>query len=217
MADKQKKNSYEITDRNLHEYLDMLASEAPVPGGGGVAALAGSLAAALGSMVCRLTQDKPAYKAFASRAQDIICTLEDARARFLELSNLDAVSFEPVLQALRLSRDTKDQQEQRNKALEQALCGACEVPFEVMELACCILVDIEDIAQKGSRMAVADAGVAASLLYSTLQSAALSIRANVAMMKDEAVQKVYIMRIETLLEQGKKRADTAYECVCKRI
>lgn len=173
-----------VTDVALEDYLDAVASVAPVPGGGGVAALAGSLGCALGCMVAGLSQGKPKLADYEDAYAAALATCESIRARMLELSNADADGFVPVTHALKLPRTTPEEIEARNAALDEALQGACTAPFEVLQNCLDSLEALEELAKHGSKIAVVDVGVASSLVRTAADGAALTVHANARMMSD---------------------------------
>lgn len=177
--------SQRVTDTTVEGYLDAVASTAPVPGGGGVAALAGSLACALGCMVAGLSSGKPKLSEYESTYQAALKRCEKIRGRMLELSNDDAEGFVPVTAALKLPRSTPDEIEARTKALDAALMGACDAPFEVLQCALDSLEALEELARHGSKIAVVDVGVASSLARTAADGAALTVHANANMLSDK--------------------------------
>lgn len=176
-----------VTDTSLEGYLDDVASVAPVPGGGGVAALAGSLACALGCMVAGLSQGKPKLADYEDEFQDALATCDEIRKRMLDLSNADADGFIPVTAALKLPRSTEAEIAARNAALDEALYGACDTPFEVLRNALASIEALENLAKHGSKIAVVDVGVASSLARTAADGAALTVHANARMMSDAAL------------------------------
>lgn len=173
-----------VTDTTVEGYLDAVASTDPVPGGGGVAALAGSLACALGCMVAGLTVGKRAYADFEEDARAALADCDALRVRLLELSNADADGFRPVTAALKLPRDTPEQAAVRAAALDDALLHACSAPLEVLERSLEALDSLERLAEHGTKLAVVDVGVAASLARTAADGAALTVHANARMVSD---------------------------------
>lgn len=173
-----------VTDTSVEAYLDAVASTAPVPGGGGVAALAGSLACALGCMVAGLSVGKPKLAEYENEYQEALATCNTIRARMLDLSNADADGFVPVTAALKLPRSTAEEIEYRNTELDKALYGACDAPFEVLRNALASIEALENLAKHGSKIAVVDVGVASSLARTAADGAALTVHANARMMSD---------------------------------
>lgn len=174
-----------VTDTSLEGYLDSVASTEPVPGGGGVAALAGSLACALGCMVAGLSQGKPKLAEHEESFTKALATCEKLRQRMLDLSNADADGFVPVTAALKLPRSTPEEVATRNAALDKALMGACDAPFDVLQCALDSLEALEELARYGSKIAVVDVGVASSLARTAADGAALTVHANARMLSDK--------------------------------
>ena len=110
----------------LGDYLESVASTDPVPGGGGVSALAGSLACALGCMVAGLTLGKAAYAAYDDETRSALEACGRLRGRLLELSDADADGFLPVTRALKLPRSTPEEAAERARRLDDALLGGRE-------------------------------------------------------------------------------------------
>lgn len=110
------------------EFVDALASDAAVPGGGGGAAYAGALAAALGAMVGNITAGKPKFADVADDIRASVVELDAARTRLLELIDEDAEAFSRLAATWKLSRATEEEKAARHAAEQAALVGACEVP-----------------------------------------------------------------------------------------
>jgi glutamate formiminotransferase / formiminotetrahydrofolate cyclodeaminase len=112
-------------------FIDSVANPTPAPGGGSVAALAGSLGAALGQMVAVISIKKKSLAAHAQPLADLAERLRRASHSLAEGIDRDAASFESVLAAHRLARGTAEEQEGRNLAIQQALKGAVNAPLEI--------------------------------------------------------------------------------------
>lgn len=205
-----------VTDDTLEGYLDAVASTAPVPGGGGVSALAGSLSCALGCMVAGLTVGKRAYADFDAEARSALASCECLRRRMLELSNADAEGFVPVTAALKLPRSTPEEAAARARALDEALLGACAAPIEVLELSLEALEALGSLAEHGSKIAVVDVGVAASLARTAADGAALTVHANARMMSDAVRAGELRERADTLVGLAEVRSREVYVTAKRR-
>lgn len=95
------------------EFVDALASDAAVPGGGGGAAYAGALAAALGAMVGNITAGKPKFADIADDMRASVVELDAARTRLLELIDEDAEAFSRLAATWKLSRATEEEKAAR--------------------------------------------------------------------------------------------------------
>jgi formiminotetrahydrofolate cyclodeaminase len=163
---------------DLTDFLAELASDAPTPGGGSVAALAGALGASLTSMVSNLTIGKKKYE---DVEDDMKAALETAEALRLELTRLideDANAFDGFMDALKLPKDTDEQKAVRKAAMQKALVDAATVPLVVME-KCVRVIDVAATAAgKGNANAVSDAGVAALVARAGAHAARLNVLIN---------------------------------------
>lgn len=165
-------------------FADELSSDSAAPGGGSVAALCGSLSAALSAMVAALTwaktgmRDKrPAMEALGRRAQEL-------KDRFLLAVDRDTEAFNAVLAAGRLPKKTQVEIAARAEALEGANRSAAEVPLEVLEAAVTALELALVAASEGNPASVSDAGVAGACALAAAEGAALNVRINVAGLTD---------------------------------
>jgi glutamate formiminotransferase/formiminotetrahydrofolate cyclodeaminase len=112
-------------------FLDAVAEPTPTPGGGSVAALAGALGASLGQMVASLSRKKKSQAAFVDQLSEVISDLQAASRMLSEAIDRDSASFDHVMAAYKLPKETSNEQMQRDAAIQQALQGAANVPLEV--------------------------------------------------------------------------------------
>ena len=194
-------------------FTEVLASAAPVPGGGGASALAGAIGIALGNMVGELTVGKKKYADVEEDVKALMTRARNLRARFLELVDGDAEAFAPLAKAYGIPRDDPD----RARIMEQALRTACGVPMEIMR-ACAEAIDIiGEFAEKGSRLAVSDAGCGAVLCRAAMQAASLNIYINTKSMGDRETAQALEAEADELLSTYPARAEAVYVQVMKSI
>ena len=173
-----------FTAKTVDQFLDELASSAPVPGGGSGAALGGALAAGLLSMVCNLTIGKKGYRDVEQDLKDILSQSEEIRAQLPGLLQSDTEVYSAVMVAFRLPRETPEQKAARREAMQGALKEAAAVPLKIA--ACCAeIVDLcVPAAQKGNKWAISDAGVAVVLAEASMRGALLNVEINMASIED---------------------------------
>lgn len=201
----------ELTNLSCEAFLSDLASKSPAPGGGGAAALVGAAGVALGNMVGSLTVGK---KKYAAVEPDILALNERAaalRKRLEALVQADADAFLPVAAAYGLPKDTPEQQARKAAVLETALDGACAVPLDIMTACCEGITLAEEYAEKGSVLAVSDAGCAALFCKAALQAAGLNVSINTRLMADKAHAAALNEQADQLLSEFVPKADTLYE------
>ena len=195
------------------EFVEVLASKAAVPGGGGASALVGAVGMALGSMVGSLTVGK---KKYADVEADIIAIMEKAAAlqnELLRLVDQDAVVFEPLSKAYGIPKDDPN----RDKVMEDALKLACSVPMDIMR-ACARAIELQDeFAKKGSALAISDAGVGVTFCKAALQGASLNVFINTKSMADKDYAAGIEKEADALLKKYCAMADDIYNSVVARL
>jgi formiminotetrahydrofolate cyclodeaminase len=172
--------------KTVQQFLDELASKAPVPGGGSVSALAGSLAAGLVTMVCDLTIGKKKYADVEEEIKGYRAQAEALRARLQGLLQADVEVYGRLAAAYKLPQETDEQQADRYAAVQEATIEATKVPLQIAEIAAEVVALAAPVAEKGSKLAVSDAGIAALLGETAVYSALLNVKINVPTLDDEA-------------------------------
>ena len=202
-----------FTDMSCKEFTEVLASKAPVPGGGGASALAGALGTALGSMVGQLTLGK---KKYAEVESDIKVLMEKASKLQMELLTLvekDAEVFEPLSKAYGMPKETEAEKAKKEGVMAVVLREAAEVPLEIMR-KCCEVIDLQaEFAAKGSRLAVSDAGVGVIFCKSALQGASLNVFINTKSMKDRQLAEKINSEADEMLCEYTVKADEVFASV----
>ncbi len=169
-----------LVDLPVHDFLDRLASDAPVPGGGSAAALTGALAAALVAMVARLTVGRPRYAAADPAMSFILETAAELQTRLAELVDADAVAYQQVRAAARLPRQTPDEQAARERARQSALIMASQTALSTAMFCAEALELAAGTVSLGNRNATSDALVAVWLADAALRGAARNVRDNLS-------------------------------------
>jgi formiminotetrahydrofolate cyclodeaminase len=201
----------------LTGFLDVLASAAPVPGGGGASAVAGALAASLGQMVANLTSGKKKYADVQPRIDQIIPELEALRAQLLDLVQADADAFEPLSRAYGLPRATEEERAHKAEVMEGALRVACEPPYQIMETICEAIDVLEELSVIGTRIAISDVGVGAAFCSAALKGASLNVFINAKSMTDREYADELVARTQALLDDGCAKADETFKKVERGI
>lgn len=195
------------TKESCEKFVEVLASKAPTPGGGGASALTGAIGVALGNMVGSLTVGKKKYAEVEEEIKSMMQTSDQLQVELLELVQKDAESFEPLAAAYRLPKDTEEQKAEKERVLEQATKDACIVPFEIMEKCAQGIELCGQFAEKGSVMATSDAGAGAIFCKAALQAASLNIYINTKSLKDREYAEQMNQKSDVLLEKYMAKAD----------
>lgn len=201
----------ELMNLSCKAFLEDLAGNAPIPGGGGAAALVGAAGAALGNMVGSLTIGKKKYAAVEADILVLNRRAAALRKRLEGLVQADADAFTPLAAAYKLPKETPEQQAHKAAVLETALEGACAVPLEIMSACCEGITLAAEYAEKGSVMAVSDAGCAALFCKAALQAAGLNVSINTRLMADNAHAAALNAQADAMLAEFVPQADQIYE------
>lgn len=204
-------------EQKIYDYLDVLASKAPVPGGGGASALGGALAAALGQMVANLTVGKKRYADVEEEMQGYMCALNICQMEMTALADRDAEVFAPLAAAYGLPSETEEQKAEKDRVMEENLLAASLVPIQIMEKAVGIMAVLEEMEQKGSRMAVSDVGVAVQFARTALTGAVMNVYINTKSMKNQERAGELNRQAGELLREGIEKADVIYDRVLKKL
>lgn len=199
----------DMTLESCRKFVEVLASDAPAPGGGGAAALVGAIGTALGNMVGSLTVGK---KKYADVQDEIIALKAKCDALQTELLNqveADDIGFVPLAKAYGIPKDNPD----RERILEEATITACAVPMHIMELCCEAIEYISVFVAKGSRLAVSDAGCAAVCCKAALQAASLNVFINTKSLKNREAAEEMNAKANGMLNQYCAMADEVFVCV----
>jgi formiminotetrahydrofolate cyclodeaminase len=185
-------------DKSLKEFLDVLSSSAPTPGGGSVAALGGAMSASLISMVCSLSKD-------AEELQSVHKDSEILRAECSKLVDDDAMAFDGVMKAFKLPKGSDEEKAVRREAIQAAFKDAARVPLVVAGRCMEMLRLSEVAAKKCNKNAISDVGVAALMAYASLRSAALNVNINLGSIKDEEYVEDASSELKDLQKEAEKK------------
>ena len=191
------------------EFVTVLASNAPVPGGGGASALVAAIGTALGNMVGSLTVGKKKYADVEEEIIALKAKCDKLQADLLAQIELGAKGFEPLSKAYGLPKDNPD----RDRILEDATVVACQVPVKIMELCCEALDAIAVFAAKGSRLAVSDAGCGAGCVKAALQAASLNVFINTKTLKNRELAEEMNKKCLGMLDKYCALADEVFNTV----
>ena len=170
----------DMTLETCRNFVTVLASDAPAPGGGGAAALVGAIGTALGNMVGSLTVGKKKYADVEAEIIELKKKCDALQTELLNQVEADEVNFLPLAKAYGIPKDDPN----RDKVMEEATIIACSTPMKIMELCCEAIDCIAIFAAKGSRLAVSDAGCGAVCCKAALQAASLNVFINTKSLKN---------------------------------
>ena len=199
----------DMTMESCRKFVEVLASDAPAPGGGGAAALVGAVGTALGNMVGSLTVGKKKYAAVEEEIIALKAKCDALQTELLNQVEADEVNFLPLAKAYGIPKDDPN----RDQIMEEATVIACQVPMHIMELCCEAIDCIKVFADKGSRLAVSDAGCGAVCVKAALQAASLNVFINTKSLKNRDVAEEMNRKVNLMLNKYGQLADEIFEDV----
>lgn len=175
-----------LANKTIKEFLAATASDAPVPGGGSIAALSASISAALVEMVAGLTIGKKGYEEAEAEMKDVKAVAAKATADFVADIDRDADSFDLFMKAMKMPKATDEEKATRSAAMQSAIVEAAEVPLSVAQAALDFMKHTDLVVVKGNQNAVTDGAVAAMMARTAVKSALYNVKINLGSIKDEA-------------------------------
>ncbi len=199
----------DMTMETCRKFVEVLASDAPAPGGGGAAALVGAIGTALGNMVGSLTVGKKKYAEVEAEIIELKGKCDALQTELLNQVEADEVNFLPLAKAYGIPKDDPN----RDKIMEEATIIACSTPIKIMELCCQAIDYIKVFAEKGSRLAVSDAGCGAVICKAALQAASLNVFINTKTLKNRDVAEDMNRHANVMLNTYGQLADEIFNTV----
>lgn len=194
-----------LADLTVKDFLDKVAGNDPVPGGGSIAALGGALASALATMVTRLTIGKKGYEASEEVMQHAQTLTTRFQKEFVALIDKDSEAYDEVFACFKLPKATDEEKAARSAAIQEATKYAALVPMQVARNAYELISVIADVARLGNRNAVTDACVAMMSARTAVLGALLNVRINLGSIKDK-----------TFADELQREADVLERLACER-
>ena len=206
-----------IADMSIKEYLDVLKTDAPAPGGGGVSGLTAVQGISLTLMVIELTLGKKKYEEYME-------LIEKSRERALGLyeelvvaADEDREVFLKLSEAYALPKETEEEKKIKQQVLGERSLAATEAPFKVMELSLEGLEITEKLVGKSNKMAVSDLGVAAACFLAACKSAWLNVKINLPYLTDKDRAQAFEKGGRNILEKVTELSEKIYDAVEKEI
>lgn len=206
-----------MLEQKTTDFLNVLSSKEPTPGGGGACAAVGAFAAALGMMVTNLTVGKKKYADVEEEIVEIRGQLEELREKLVLLTDKDAEAFGPLAKAYSLPKGTPEEIERKEEVMENALYEASMVPLEIMRTVFEVFEFLRVLEEKGSKLAVSDVGVAVLFARAALEGASLNIYINTKLMKNRERAEKLNRESDDLIAQGRKLKEEIYAGVLGKI
>ena len=202
-----------MTEMKMDDFLEVLSSSEPVPGGGGACGYVAAVGMSLGNMVLALTTGKKKYAEYQAEIEQLIVKAKELTGKLAECMDKDAESFKPLSEAYGLPKDTEEQIKAREEIMAKALVAASEAPLAMMELILEAMKLIDRISVIGSRIAISDAGVGITMCEAAMKGASLNVFINTKLMKDREKAEEMNFKADRLLAESAEIEEAAFSRV----
>ena len=199
-----------LTAMTLTNFTDLLASDAPAPGGGSTAALEGALGIALTHMVAALTLGKSKYEQHQTLMEELVQKATAIKENFIDVIDRDTEAFNGVSAVFAMPKGTEEEKAARSSAMQTALKECTKTPYDMMVYALEALRLTQKAVGNSNSNAASDLGVAALSLKAAVQGAWLNILINIGGIKDQDFVTQYRKNGETILAEALPMADAIY-------
>lgn len=210
-APPQEGNKMKLVDMTVKEFTDVLASDAPAPGGGSAAALNGALGAALTAMVSSLTIGRKKYADAEELAKETQAKAADLKDKLIVAIDEDTEAFNVMSAAFGMPKETDEEKAARSAAIQEGLVACIESPLKIMELSADALRLTASVVGKLNASAASDLGVSTLQLRSAILGAWLNVLINLSSMKDEAKAADYRAKGQAMVDELVPLADKAFK------
>ncbi len=197
--------SSKLIDLSLSDFVDLTASEAPAPGGGSIAAYAGALGVALGTMVANLSSHKRGWDDQWALYSDWAVKGQKYKETLLHLVDEDTAAFNKIMMAFKLPKKTEADKQARAKAIEDATLYATEIPLKVMQTAYDSMEVMEAMAEKGLPASISDVAVGAMAARTGVYGAYYNVKINASGLKDKKKSLALMQKAKEILEKTLER------------
>ena len=197
----------------VDQFISLLASGEPTPGGGSAAAIAGSLGGALVAMVATLSEGRPKYAEHEALLAEAKAAGHELANRLLDLADEDAQAFAGFGVAMKLPRDTDEEKAARTQALQAAALAATEAPFKTVQACLEVAAMAEAMAGRSNKNASSDLEVAGLMSVASARAAAANVFVNLPSIGDEALARDLLARTEAIVDDVERLSSRTREVV----
>lgn len=198
---------------NIEEFLEVLSSSSPTPGGGGASALVGAIGVSLGHMVGALTSGKKKYEHVQGEIDLLLKHADDLSKSLTDCIQKDADAFAPLARCYSLPKETPG----RDQIMEGCLQQAASVPLRIMQLAAQAIEIQREFAIVGSPLVISDAATGVALCRASLMGALVNVKVNTKLMKDRCYADMINSEADALAEQYCKLSEEIFYNILERF
>ena len=208
--DKITNKNGKLIDLSSRSFSDEVSRETPAPGGGSVSSYVGALGTSLGGMVANLSCNTRGWEnkvdIFSKKAYEI----NQIREKLLSLVDEDANSFNSIMEAFKLPKDSEENKQIRSKAIKDATLYAAQIPLNIMVESYNSYELIEFLAKEGNQNSLSDSGVACLCVHTAIHGAYLNVRIN---LKDASGGEDIMKKADKILKDSHSKKEKIMKLV----
>lgn len=210
-----------LINMTINEFSNEVDSNSPAPGGGSVSALSSNIGVSLARMMANLSFGKKKYEALDENIKaefyNRFNELGEIRNELIKLVDEDTESFNEVMKAFRMPKESDEEKALRNKAIQEATLFSIEVPYKTADLSIKALRLLDYLVQYGNQNAITDIGVGTLLTYSGMEGAILNVKVNLMGLEDEKIADDYRNKCISMINEGNEIKDRIMESIHKNL
>lgn len=210
-----------LVDMTICEFSDEVDSKSPAPGGGSVSALAANIGVGLSRMMAHLSFGKQKYESLDESIRveflNRFNQLSDIRQELVDLIDKDTESFNEFMKAIKLPKNTKEQINYRNNAIQDATLFSIDIPFKTAKKSLKALNIIDYILEYGNQNTITDLGVGVLMLYTGVEGAVLNVKGNLKLLENQELKEYYNKECQSILNQAILIKDSILSTIHNRL
>jgi glutamate formiminotransferase / formiminotetrahydrofolate cyclodeaminase len=213
----QSESEMKLVKLSLEDLANETASDSPAPGGGSISAACAALGISLGAMVANLSADKRGWEDkteffsnYASQAQII-------KDKLLYLVDEDTRSFDAIMSAFGLPKDTEEEKNARIEAIESASVYATIIPLQTLEVAASAIPILIEMVENGNPNSLSDAGVGLACIQTALIGARMNVLINAKTLKDKELSLDFKLKANAIFDKAKQEIDNILDTINSKL
>ncbi|MFP4000801.1 MAG: glutamate formimidoyltransferase [Thermoplasmata archaeon] len=200
-----------LVDMDVEAFVNEVSRGSSTPGGGSIAALSGSIGAALSSMVSNLSTGGRGTEVIDPKLMPVAEEAQELKDDLLKAVDEDTNAYDKYIEAKNMPKSTEEERDKRRQAMEEGLKHACKVPMDTAETSAEVLALADKVAEYGKEDAVTDALVSAQMAYSGVVGGIANVKINLQDVHDEKFIEDMLKRCEELKKEAKDKKEKVIE------
>lgn len=206
-----------LVKMSLEDLADETASDSPAPGGGSISAACAALGISLGAMVANLSADKRGWEDKTEFFSNYACQAQVIKDKLLYLVDEDTRSFDAIMNAFGLPKDTEEEKKARIEAIESASIYATQIPLQTLEMAANAIPILIEMVESGNPNSLSDAGVGLACIQTAMIGARMNVLINAKTLKDKELALDFKTKANSIFDKAKQEIDYILDTINTKL